>query len=190
MSVNDQSSGHHTKGINAMRDHDDLPYIVIERRSAGLGPFVWGTLIGAAAALLLAPRSGAETQEDIRRSVRRARSAAEDRIDTARTTVERTRERIEDQIGSVRGKVDDVKERLESRAEQAMDIVDDGRRAARDVRDEVERRIANARDHDDATAAPDAIAASGRRPDTAATDGLDGLTPEPESRFAEPSDPV
>ena len=49
-----------------MRDHDDVPYIVIERSGSGMAPFVWGALMGAAAALLFAPKSGAETQRDLK----------------------------------------------------------------------------------------------------------------------------
>ena len=39
-----------------MADYDDdgVPYVVIERSGSGLVPFVWGALLGAAAALLLA----------------------------------------------------------------------------------------------------------------------------------------
>lgn len=158
-----------------MRDHDDLPYIVIERHSSGLGMFVWGILMGSAAALLLAPRSGAETQEDIRRRVDRARTAAEDRYDTARTSVVRTRERIEDQFGSVRGRIDDVREKLEDRADRARGVLDDGKRAARGMRDEVERRIHHTRDND--------LAAQPPR-DTATTGWAESAAPP--SSFAEP----
>jgi gas vesicle protein len=48
-----------------MRDNDEGPYIVIERESGGgIGSFVLGALVGAGLALLFAPKSGAETQED------------------------------------------------------------------------------------------------------------------------------
>jgi gas vesicle protein len=136
-----------------MRDYDDLPYIVIERRSAGLAPFLWGAVLGAGAALLLAPRSGAQTQEDIRRGVQRARSVAEDRVEAARSTYSRTRERFEDGIESVRGGVDTVREqfenvrdRFETRADQARETLDTGRRIAHDAREEIERRVEEARD--------------------------------------------
>ncbi|HUE95631.1 MAG TPA: YtxH domain-containing protein [Longimicrobiaceae bacterium] len=126
-----------------MRDHDDVPYIVIERRSAGLGPFVWGALLGAGAALLLAPRSGAETQEEIRQGVRRARQAAEDRVDAVRGTVDRTRTRLEDQLGTVRDQITNVRSEIETRADQARDSFDHAKRTARDTRAEIERRVAD-----------------------------------------------
>lgn len=121
-----------------MRDYDDLPYIVIERHSGGMGAFVWGALIGAGAALLLAPRSGAETQDEIRRRVTRIRNEAEGRVNGARDTVTRTRDRFFDQFDSVRSTV-------EEQANRARDAVETGRRAARDARSELERRVADAR---------------------------------------------
>lgn len=127
-----------------MRDHDDLPYIVIEKHSGGgMGTFLLGALLGAGAALLLAPRSGEETQDEIRDRVRRLRDAAEDRVtgvrDTVTGTVYRTRDRVQDQIDSIRDTV-------ESRADRARQAVDAGRRAARDARSELERRVAEARE--------------------------------------------
>lgn len=107
-----------------MRDHDDLPYLVIERHSAGFGTFFWGLVIGAGAALLFAPRTGAETRDEIRERVDRARSAAEDRLETARSTVSRTRDRLEDRIDSVRDQIDNVRDRIEARAEDAREAID------------------------------------------------------------------
>lgn len=126
-----------------MRDHDDLPYIVIERRSGGLSPFLWGALLGAGAALLLAPRSGAETQEEIRRTAYRLRADVEDRVTTARNTVtgtvNRTRDLVQDRIDGIRDVVD-------GRVGQARHAIDTGRRVARDARSELERRVAEAKE--------------------------------------------
>jgi gas vesicle protein len=96
-----------------MRDYDDLPYIVIERRSAGLGAFLWGAAFGAIAGLLLAPRPGTQTQRDIREGVRRARTAAEDGVEAARYTVTRARDLIEDQIQTVRDQIGHVRDRID-----------------------------------------------------------------------------
>lgn len=126
-----------------MRDHDDMPYIVIERRSGGATPFLWGLLLGAGAALLLAPRSGAETQDEIRQQAQRIRRAAEDRVTGARDSVTgavtRTRNRVYDRIDTVR----DV---VETRTQQAREALDAGRRAALDARSELERRVAQAKE--------------------------------------------
>ena len=129
-----------------MRDQDDLPYVIIERRSAGVGAFVWGAILGAGAALLLAPRSGAETQEEIRQGVRRVRTAAEDRVDAVRSTVTRTRERIDEQIGSARDQFGAVRGQIDERADKAREALEAGRRAARDARAELERRVADVKD--------------------------------------------
>lgn len=124
-----------------MREYDDLPYIVIERR-AGITPFFWGALLGVGAALLLAPRTGEETQEEIRQRVRRIRDAAEDRANEVRDNVTgaitRTRGRIQDQIDSVR-------ETVEDRADQARQAIEAGRRAALEARGELERRVDQAK---------------------------------------------
>src|SRR5262245_54061972 len=129
--------------ITVMRDYDDLPYIVIEKHSGGFGAFLWGALIGAGAALLLAPRSGAQTQEEIRQAAARARNAAEMKVQAARAKVDRTRVRIEDQLGAVREQVGTVRDRLETRADQAREALDTGKRRARD---EIERRVAEVKD--------------------------------------------
>src|SRR5437899_1059144 len=49
------------------QDHDEQPYIVIEKHSGGVGNLLLGVLIGAGVALLFAPRSGEETRSDISR---------------------------------------------------------------------------------------------------------------------------
>jgi gas vesicle protein len=115
-----------------MRDHDEVPYIVIERHGAGFGPFLWGMLIGAGAALLLAPRTGAETRDEIRERVDRARTAATDRVDAARSRVHRTRENIEDRVDAVRDQFGDLRDRIEASAEDARNRIRAERRAATD----------------------------------------------------------
>lgn len=118
-----------------MSDHDDLPYIVIERRSGGATPFLWGALIGAGAALLMTPRTGEQTQAEIRDRVARLRTTAEGRVGDARSAVDRTRGRVEDRLSEVR-------EQFQTRADQVRHAMDAGRQAAHDTRAELERRIA------------------------------------------------
>jgi gas vesicle protein len=73
-----------------MRDYDDdgVPYVVIERTGSGLIPFVWGALLGAAAALLLAPKSGAETQQELKDRARRLRERAEEKAGELQETLQ------------------------------------------------------------------------------------------------------
>ena len=114
-----------------MADHDDLPYIVIERRSSGFGSLVLGALLGAGAALLLAPRSGRQTRDEIRAGALRIRDRAEDAVRGVTDTVTET-------IGGVRGEV-------EGRVEAARDAFEAGRRAARETRREMEIRVQEVR---------------------------------------------
>ena len=95
-----------------MRDQGDVPYIVIERESGGgLGSFVLGALVGAGLALLFAPQSGRETQEEIKDQARKLRSAAEERVRDAHRHLE---ERFEVAKEGVHARVDSVKEAVEA----------------------------------------------------------------------------
>jgi gas vesicle protein len=120
-------------------DYDDEPTVIIERSSGGVGSFLLGVAIGAAAALMLAPQSGAATRRDIRRGARRASRAATDLAGDISTrvtdTFEQARDRVETGIDTARQAID-LKKRQVSRAMEA------GRAAAQQARDELERRIA------------------------------------------------
>src|SRR5450756_906925 len=115
------------------------PYVIVERREAGIGPFIIGLALGAGVALLLAPRSGEETRRGIARRARRAQDAAQDFV--------------EDVSGTVADKFDEVRATVGERIEATLDAVDDkkrrvssafhaGRAAAREARGELEQRIA------------------------------------------------
>jgi len=110
-----------------MADRDDVPYIVIERGGTGVGPFIMGALLGAGVALLLAPRSGEETQQEIRRKAAQLRGAAEDKVRTVQRQIE---ERFEQAREGVMGRVDHLRE-----------AVDSGRMAAQEARIDLEERI-------------------------------------------------
>lgn len=125
-----------------MRDYDDYPHIVIERERGGLGAFLWGALLGAGAALLLAPRTGAETQRELRERARALREAAEGRVNEARESVT---EAVERARGEVNDRITSVRDALETRADQARTAVEAGRRAALDARVDLERRVADAK---------------------------------------------
>jgi gas vesicle protein len=114
-----------------MADHDELPYIVIERRSGSAGAFIWGALLGAGVALLLAPRSGRETRDEIRAGALRIRDRAEDAVRNVTDSVNET-------IGGVRGEV-------HGRMEAAREAFEAGRRAARETRQEMEVRLREVR---------------------------------------------
>jgi gas vesicle protein len=111
-----------------MRNQDDSPYIVIERDGgSGVGAFILGALVGAGIALLLAPKSGAETQEDIKRQARKLRTAAEERVREAQR-------QLEERLGEVR-------EGVQTRFDGVKDAVSAGRSAATDARSDLEKRL-------------------------------------------------
>jgi gas vesicle protein len=111
-----------------MRNQDETPTIVIERDSGGgVGAFLLGALVGAGIALLLAPKSGVETQEDIKRQARKLRSAAEERVREAQR-------QIEERLGEVR-------EGVQTRLDNVKEAVTAGRSAASDARTDLEKRL-------------------------------------------------
>jgi gas vesicle protein len=111
-----------------MRDHDEAPYIVIERDSGGgIGSFVLGALVGAGVALLFAPKSGVETQEEIRERARKLRDVAEERVRDAQRQLE---ERLEEAREGVQARYEDVRE-----------AVNAGRTAASEARAELEEKL-------------------------------------------------
>lgn len=118
------------------------PYVIVERREAGIGPFLIGLALGAGVALLLAPQSGEETRRVIAQRARRAQEAA--------------RDFVEDVSGTVADKFDEVRATVGERIESTLDAVDDkkrrvtnafhaGRAAAREARGELEQRIAESK---------------------------------------------
>ncbi|HSJ24598.1 MAG TPA: YtxH domain-containing protein [Longimicrobiales bacterium] len=114
-----------------MAHHDDVPYVIIERRSGGATAFLWGALMGAGAALLLAPRTGRETRDEIRSGALRLRDRAEDAV-----------RNVSDQVT---GAIGGVRDEVEDRLDRARDAFEAGRAAARETRGEMEARVREVR---------------------------------------------
>jgi len=111
-----------------MRNQDDLPYIIVERDSGGgLGSFLLGVLVGAGLALLLAPQSGEETQEEIRERAHKLRLAAEERMREAQSQLEE--------------RIDTVRDGVQARVGIVKDAVESGRKAAQEARSALEERL-------------------------------------------------
>jgi len=111
-----------------MRDQHDVPYIVIERDGGGqIGGFLVGALLGAGLALLFAPKSGEETQAELRERALKLRDAAEDRMREAQRNLE--------------GRLDHAREGVQSRVNEVREAVDAGRNAAHEARGDLERRL-------------------------------------------------
>ncbi len=106
----------------------DPPYIIVEKGSgSGLGAFVIGALLGAGAALLLAPKSGEETQAELKAQADKWRQIAGEKVRDAQTVLE--------------DRIDVVREGVEGRMDSVRDAMDAGRQAARDARVQLEDRI-------------------------------------------------
>lgn len=111
-----------------MSDRDDGPYFVIERESgSSVGPFILGALLGAGAALLLAPRSGEETQREIRERAVHLRDQAEEKVREAQHQVE--------------ARLDQARAELMDRVDAVREAVDSGKDAAQKARHDLEDRI-------------------------------------------------
>ena len=149
-----------------MRDRDEVPTIIIERDGGGgAGTFLLGALVGAGLALLFAPKSGEETQEELKLRARKLKSAAEERVREAQKQLE---ERLDAAREGVHAKVDDVR-----------DAVEAGRKAAVEAREDLERKLERSKaayraGMDAAKQAVAATPAEGDADDTDADDGENG----------------
>lgn len=109
--------------------------VVVVAEGGGLGTFVWGLLLGAGVALLFAPQSGEETRRMLRQRGRRLWSAAEEKAAELQGLVT---EGFEDAKSTVEEVIDD-------RRHVVRDTIDAGRATAHSARDELEKRLAEAR---------------------------------------------
>ena len=118
-------------------DHDEA-FIVIEKHNDA-GSLLVGVLIGAAVALLFAPRSGKETRGEIRRKARQAGDAvkgiAEEVTGQVAETYDGAKARVEEQI-------DQVRHAVVTRKRQVSRAIEAGREAAVQARVELETQLA------------------------------------------------
>ncbi len=128
---------------------DDRPVIIVERSSGGLGGFLFGLLVGAGAALLLAPQSGEETRRVIKDRSRQLR-------DDAQAKAEEWREQVEEGYGRAKDRLEEgfdaARRGLRETREGAEDALKAGKAAVHSARDELERRLTESRSR--AKAAP------------------------------------
>lgn len=127
----------------AQYDNAEEPQIIIERRGGtSVGPFLIGVAIGAGIALLLAPQSGVDTRQSLKRGAGKAKRRARQLADTA---TERATETIEDIRTNVGERIDATRRVIDRKTREVSRVVDAGRMAARDAREALERRIAETR---------------------------------------------
>jgi len=124
-----------------MGNRDEQPVVLVER-GGGVGAFLAGAALGAIVALLVAPQSGAETRAQIRARVRRLREVAEDKLDDLQDAVETGYEKTK---ASIEAGLQRARRNIDERREDAKDVVGAGKAAVRTARDELERRLAEAR---------------------------------------------
>jgi gas vesicle protein len=125
-------------------EYDDNRVVVIEREKGtnGIGTFLLGLAIGAGAALLFAPASGADTRRRLQDEARRAGRTMKDMTDafgdTVAVSVEKTRDQFDEQVGRARAAVN-------ARVRAVGDAVSVGREAATQARADLERAVAESK---------------------------------------------
>jgi len=118
-------------------DDEDL-----ERRGSSVVPFLWGLAVGAALGLLFAPMSGAELREEVRSRSRKLKDMAAKKANELEEMVsggyEEARAKVEERLESAKRSVAEGRQ-------AARDVVEAGRDVAQTAREELERRLADAR---------------------------------------------
>lgn len=123
--------------------------VIIEQRSGSTVSFLWGALLGAGVALLLAPQSGEESRRHLANRARRVKDAAQER---AEELTDRVVDRYEYARQSVEDRIDTARRTLEAKKNQATEALRAGREAAQSAREDLERRIAQSKAAYDAAA--------------------------------------
>jgi gas vesicle protein len=126
-----------------MRRHSsDRDVIVVEPDSgSSIGWLLLGTAVGAGLALLFAPASGAETRRRISRSARRLKETAADALDEIRDEFDDLTDRASEKLDEVKEAARDTVGDIEETTRGALRK----RGGAAQAREELERRLADAR---------------------------------------------
>ncbi len=126
-----------------MARHDDDDVVLVEKRGSPVVPFLWGLAVGAGLALLFAPMTGEELRANLRSRGGRLKELAAETVDELEEMVsggyERARARVEAGLETARQRVQDSRQ-------AAHDVVEAGRGAATTAREELEKRLADARE--------------------------------------------
>lgn len=121
-----------------MRERDREVLVVEPEESSRLGWFIVGAALGAGLALLFAPASGRETRERLSRGALRLKDQAEELLDEMGEEVERVADDVE-------GRVDEFRTRVSGTARAVADEARRGKASVSAAREELERRLADAR---------------------------------------------
>ena len=124
-----------------MANEDNRPVVIVER-SSSLASFFWGALCGAGIALLMAPRTGEETREVLRSKGRRIRARAQGTAEELHGRIEdgyeRAKARVEEGFETARSGLTDIRT-------GTHDAVEAGKATVHSAREELERRLSEAR---------------------------------------------
>lgn len=131
-----------TQDGTAMSEEREVPYIVVEKGGSAIGAFFWGLVVGAATALLFAPKSGQETQEELRESARKLKEEAGTHLADLRKNVE---EGLEKTKTSVADRVETVREEAREKKRQTAEALRAGKEAAQQARGDLEKRVAESK---------------------------------------------
>jgi gas vesicle protein len=135
------------------RHYDDDDDDRAERRGSPIVPFLWGLAVGAAVALLLAPMSGEDLRAELGSRSRKlkdlASQKAEEFGDLVEEGYEKARARVEEGL-------DTAKRSVSEGRQVARDVAEAGRDVAQSAREELERRLTDAREARRATRRPHA----------------------------------
>jgi gas vesicle protein len=127
----------------ARHDDDDDDDGRPDRRGSAVVPFLWGLAVGAVAALLLAPMSGEDLRAELGSRSRKlkdlASQKAEELGDLVEGGYEKARARVEEGL-------DSAKRTVAEGRHVAHDVADAGRDVAQTAREELERRLTEARE--------------------------------------------
>ncbi|HEX3927438.1 MAG TPA: YtxH domain-containing protein [Gemmatimonadales bacterium] len=131
---------------------DDGEVTVVETGGSAIKWFLLGTVVGAGLGLLFAPQSGERTRRDLGRHARKLKAQATDKFDELTDDLQDRGKRIKESV-------EDFVEEVE---EGVRDGVRDGRKRvaheAVSARDELERRLSEARSRRRAAVAADGAA--------------------------------
>lgn len=122
------------------RDDDRHERVVVVKRSgSGISPFLIGLAVGAGLALLFAPASGAETRRKLARGARRVRDAASN-------AAEDVTEKVVDTFAAARTSASEgvaaVRDTIATKKGQVARAVTEGKAAAHQARQDIEKRLA------------------------------------------------
>lgn len=125
----------------ARHENDEIVY-VRDDSGSGVKWFLAGAVLGGALALLFAPHSGEHTRRMIRRKAEDLRELAEEGLDELGDRFEEGKDRVRDEADRLKERFQDRVEDVRSRASETASAV---RGAGHTAREELERRLADAR---------------------------------------------